>query len=264
MHGKRAVLGMVPVTFSALLAFGCGGSVANQTLAPAVDAGGVDSGEPDGSHNPPPTPVPDAAPNEDVAPPPVDASHPWSPVCPEQPPSLGTSCAPEGTQCEYGTQYDPSCNDLVQCQGGAWTQTRFGPCNPTSDPNPPACPATSADVPKNQACSDTGLVCLYADQYCSCNFTFGPPPPTRGSPRRGAAIHPPGARCPGPASDRRARPRTRAASTSTATLTKAVRAECGSASRSPAERATKAAADRNRGATREGRGDSLAGRGAVA
>ena len=151
----------------AVLSVGCGGTA----LGPPPD-GGTDSGSgSDGAR--------DGGP--DVTP--TDTGTPWSPVCPEAEPTVGSPCSisvPKDSQpvvCEYGTlQYDPSCDAVYQCQDGVWGKSPSfgGSCQPDG-PNSASCPATYADIQAVEAgtCPEAGLRCEYPDAVCLCTLGFG-------------------------------------------------------------------------------------------
>jgi hypothetical protein len=152
---------LVPV---AGLMAGCGGA----TFQGETDAGGHDArNAEDGGH--------DAQTKGDA--PPGDAAAPWSPVCPENAPTVGSLCTvPDQTTCEYGLiQYDIDCDTVLQCQSGAWTKfSTFGTCVPDG-PNGAACPATFADVPQGQDCAPAGTTCEYSAGVCTCSMSLGGP-----------------------------------------------------------------------------------------
>jgi hypothetical protein len=162
--------------------------------APAVDSSVpvVDSAPPPGpgdSAPPPPLeggPLADSGPVIDAIAPPPDANPPdagpWSPLCPNTAPTLGTPCTQPDLQCEYGDAWwSIGCDVVVQCRSGSWaSDTVGGACTPQPGTNSSSCPATYGDVPQDQTCSPTGLSCLYSEGICSCGFPFGPQPPVGG------------------------------------------------------------------------------------
>ncbi|MBS2019486.1 MAG: hypothetical protein JST00_41875 [Deltaproteobacteria bacterium] len=104
--------------------------------------------------------------------------------CPATPPSVRTTangakspCSVEGQICEYGTDFDPRCNTIVQCSSGEWgipilgsgggVKKECGAPAPTLPPNPAECPATRAAVVDGQACSATSA-CAYDGSTCTC------------------------------------------------------------------------------------------------
>ncbi len=132
---------------------------------------------------------------------------PWSPICPEMPPTLGTACslAAESAWCEYGDAWwDLSCDTLVQCVAGQWTVVQtLSPCFPQPGPNSSECPATPGAV--QGPCADAGLTCYYgmglfegcrATCHAGPMWTEGPQggcPDAR--PRFGSACEAPGLVC---------------------------------------------------------------------
>jgi hypothetical protein len=97
--------------------------------------------------------------------------------CPTSLPAQGASCTKEALLCEYGDDYNPTCNDVVVCSGGRWATpfyrggggSRTCPSTPpTLPPNPQGCAPTAAEVPAGQACSPKGLTCTYDGALCSC------------------------------------------------------------------------------------------------
>ncbi|HEX8790809.1 MAG TPA: hypothetical protein VF765_07640 [Polyangiaceae bacterium] len=87
--------------------------------------------------------------------------------CPQNPPSDGIACTVNGAQCEYGTNPDPSCNQIFECLNGMWAS------GGTGGPSCPGgtCPMRYVDVVPGQACSPSGLACPYAEGECNCSFT---------------------------------------------------------------------------------------------
>src|SRR5262249_8226089 len=59
-------------------------------------------------------------------------------------------CPKEGQVCEYGTDFEPSCNKIVRCDSGGWAVPLYGGgggknCGsqpPKIPPNPADCPAS--------------------------------------------------------------------------------------------------------------------------
>jgi hypothetical protein len=156
----------------ALCGVGCGGTVLGSTDGGGSDArddaareAGQDAPEPDGSLD--------------------DAGNSWSPVCPEEEPTVGAPCSiPEKMDtpeilCEYGKlQYDPTCDAIYQCEQGVWSKGNplGSTCQPDG-PNSASCPSTYADITgiDGGACSDNGLRCEYPEGVCSCAKSFGGP-----------------------------------------------------------------------------------------
>jgi hypothetical protein len=151
-----------------LLTAGCGGTAYSSVFgAPEPDGGygGEDAG-----------PLPDAGPNGHDSGPGVDSSAPWSPECPAALPAIGTACARDTLQCEYGSAtWNVACDVVVQCQAGSWASytPSYGPCTPEPGPNSASCPAGFDDVPQGAACGSPGLSCSYAQGVCDCTEGFG-------------------------------------------------------------------------------------------
>jgi len=123
----------------ALVLVGCGGSIAT----PTGDGGTDSSPNPDGSSGS---------------------------VCPTSPPAPSSACSTTGpATCEYGTNPDPSCNQLFACTNGSWVdETNGGLCAPQSD-----CPTSYASVPVNQDCAPNQLSCAYPQGECICTTSMG-------------------------------------------------------------------------------------------
>jgi hypothetical protein len=87
-------------------------------------------------------------------------------------------CSNEGQWCEYGNDYDPRCNVIVECSLGQWlTRNDLGGLDapkcgvsvaPTLAPNPPDCPATPAAIDAGSSCSASST-CNYGSSNCSCD-----------------------------------------------------------------------------------------------
>jgi hypothetical protein len=95
------------------------------------------------------------------------------PVCPASPPD-GGPCSNPGTECEYGTNPNPSCNDVVTCTSTGWSLPTPGPACP-----PGTCPASYSAVPVGKTCSPAGLDCAYPEGQCNCSVSgpvVGPNP----------------------------------------------------------------------------------------
>jgi hypothetical protein len=150
-----------------LLAAACGGAITTLGGDGGGDAPGDGQGGRDGST--------DAG--EDAS------STPWSPVCPQERPAVGSPCSPADNMdspellCEYGApQYDPSCDTVLTCQSGAWQVAPAGPVCRPDGPNAASCPATLGDVIDGDAsCSVAGLRCEYPQGVCLCATSFGGP-----------------------------------------------------------------------------------------
>jgi hypothetical protein len=96
--------------------------------------------------------------------------------CPSSEPAQDSSCSKEGLLCEYGTDFDPRCNDVRVCSGGKWA-TPFFPGGTTKDcpskplpttmPNPADCASTRDKVPAGMMCSSKST-CAYDGSTCFC------------------------------------------------------------------------------------------------
>jgi hypothetical protein len=158
----------------ALCGIGCGGTVVGGGSGDGGDGGGSSDGAKSDS------PVGSEGGPEGGK----DSGSPWSPVCPEEQPALGSACSlPSGmdvfpTLCEYGKlQYDVSCDTVLLCRSGSWAAETFeSSCQPDA-PNSAACPATYAALMDEDggSCSDNGLRCEYPEGVCSCSTGFGGP-----------------------------------------------------------------------------------------
>ncbi len=116
------------------------------------------------------------------------------------PPQAGMACdeASPGWDltCEYGHDLDPSCNDVFECERGAWSSRRRSECFGR-------CPASIDAIVPGTPCVDTTVGCSYLEGTCACvpddtdggttsdgGSSQGPPPGTwRCAP-------PPGGGCP--------------------------------------------------------------------
>ncbi len=90
-------------------------------------------------------------------------------ACPSNPPTPGGSCSTNTLTCEYGTNPDPSCNQMFQCTSGAWVDQSTG----TYCPPQQTCPGSYAQVPVNQDCTPQTLTCAYPEGECICTTSFG-------------------------------------------------------------------------------------------
>ena len=72
---------------------------------------------------------------------------PWSPLCPETSPTIGSGCA-GSLWCEYGEAWwDIACDTVIECVNGQWIDGELpGTCFPEPGPNAPACPEGSLFV----------------------------------------------------------------------------------------------------------------------
>ena len=201
-------------TLSLTIAIGCGGSTASSR-----DGGGpADATSPDGTQmdtgsesdtGADGTSINDSGAGMDVAEGDAGADSGWSPVCPGEQPTLGSSCDGGGV-CEYNQAWwSIECSLVIECgAGNQWTQTSMciGPCVPAPGPNDPQCPASPMGITQASPCPffDAGLTCnWYQGITCDCHAAIigdpdaggqwlcdpGPAcPPTR--PRLGASCGP--------------------------------------------------------------------------
>ena len=75
--------------------------------------------------------------------------------CPEEMPLSGSACEAEGQDCSFGSD---GCGNPMEmsCEGGQWTWTGGGTCNP---PPPPVCPDTAPN--SGDPCWEEGISCSY-------------------------------------------------------------------------------------------------------
>ncbi|MDD1750759.1 MAG: hypothetical protein LUO89_12905 [Methanothrix sp.] len=91
--------------------------------------------------------------------------------CPASQPTVGAACSTLNMQCEYGSNPNPSCNQLFECTSSGWVdQSSGGACPPSS-----LCPSSYTSVPAGQSCSPDTLTCAYPDGECICTTNFGGP-----------------------------------------------------------------------------------------
>lgn len=91
-------------------------------------------------------------------------------ACPKSPPTAGAACTPVDLRCEYGTNPNPSCNQIFACTPSGWVDQTSGSACPAGQ-----CPATYASVPSGQDCSPESLTCAYPEGECICTRSFGGP-----------------------------------------------------------------------------------------
>lgn len=134
----------------------CGGRAIE--VSQAIDAG------PDPQPGPAPGPHP-----EDAGPGPT----PGGP-CPDTAPAAGSACSRENLLCEYGTDPNPSCNAVFQCQSGTW-QSQTGPGTVCQTwPESPSCPGSLGDIQQGASCSPQ-MNCYYPAGLCTCSPPLGGP-----------------------------------------------------------------------------------------
>lgn len=90
-------------------------------------------------------------------------------ACPSNPPTQGAACATDQLACEYGSNPDPSCNQLYRCNAGAWQEQSSA----TICLSQTACPTSYASVPLGQDCTSNGLACGYPQGECICTTSSG-------------------------------------------------------------------------------------------
>lgn len=162
----------------------CTGQVFDEGKPTGDDAGDASPGDA--------SPAPDGSPTRDASPP--------SGPCPAQAPALGSACADEDLQCEYGQSEYPACDTVVQCSSGSWQSYPMGGVCPA--PNPSSCPPTMAAA--NGSSCDPGpygaTSCFYPTGGCYCGSLGGPIPiePDGGYPPQTWFCDDPGPGCPLP------------------------------------------------------------------
>jgi hypothetical protein len=83
----------------------------------------------------------------------------------------GSTCSPVGIECEWGTNLNPPCNTVDNCETGGWVTQ---PGDPTCAMTVGTCPATYALVPQGSPCpsDENGLVCGYPRGECFCEMNI--------------------------------------------------------------------------------------------
>ena len=88
--------------------------------------------------------------------------------CPTSPPSQGASCPDTGLECEYGSNPNLSCDELIVCTASGWMDQATGTtCAPESD-----CPAKYlGSMTQSQPCpaAEEDLTCAYPQGTCICS-----------------------------------------------------------------------------------------------
>jgi hypothetical protein len=111
----------------------------------------------------------DGASNGDASRPPEAGASP----CPASVNNLVTPCAPEGLECEFGSDPRTYCDMIATCSGGSWSVADGGasgaPCGPL-DPGG-ICPADYAQLEDagHASCAPPGTECVYPQGQCSCS-----------------------------------------------------------------------------------------------
>jgi len=100
--------------------------------------------------------------------------------CPRRAPTTGERCARTRLTCEYGDDWNPSCNTIASCWAGGPLDGTWQ-VQPSEDDGCPTPPDLSAGCPAvlpggECAESDASLgLCVYGESRCVCNpFSFGP------------------------------------------------------------------------------------------
>jgi hypothetical protein len=125
-------------------------------------------------------------------PPPVDGGHPKT-LCPSSEPTGGATCSPDGLWCEYGSNTNPECNDLWDCQNGVWQSMETnGVCPTPTDP----CPDYASVQGGQVACSTQSQLCAYPQGTCVCTSDPGGLPMPGNNPEWSCTAITPG--CTGP------------------------------------------------------------------
>jgi hypothetical protein len=165
MHNRGSRLFVIVAIVA--VAWACSGKTATTTSAPSASSGGTSSGSSGNAT----VGCPDTAPWTRTT-----ASGPKNP------------CSKEGQICEYGTDFDPRCNTLVQCTDGEWgvpilygggsSPPKCGSSGPPVSNNPADCPASAP--PNDLACASTST-CGYDGATCACghycpSYPIEPPP----------------------------------------------------------------------------------------
>jgi hypothetical protein len=89
--------------------------------------------------------------------------------CPASPPAAGSACPEIGFVCEYGTNANPMCNQVVQCSSSGWVHQGSTGC-PSG-----YCPSSYNSVPRGGSCQPRGLACDYSQGTCTCSSSAGGP-----------------------------------------------------------------------------------------
>jgi hypothetical protein len=88
-------------------------------------------------------------------------------------PVQGSACdqASVGVTCEWGTNIDPSCDQIGTCPAGFWSFSEHTPGSCLPSP-PIVCPSSYGLVPLGSPCSPTGGFCDYPPGRCACIVPF--------------------------------------------------------------------------------------------
>jgi hypothetical protein len=115
------------------------------------------------------------APIPDAGPPEPDGG---SSGCPATEPAQGDDCPTDNLTCEYGTNANPYCNDLWECDGGAW-QDMAPPSNGCVPPGA-TCPDYASISGTSTTCTLQSQTCDYSQGTCVCTDSPGGLPTTNG------------------------------------------------------------------------------------
>jgi hypothetical protein len=140
------------VAWCVALLSACGGRTVGESVGASSDEAGTDSGADDG-----------AAWNSGA-----DDGAAWSPVCPSSTPSVGSTCAPPGIECQYGSDPRADCNPVLRCGAGGVWQDGVPANQCPAPPNAADCPSTWESVPRGDSCPSNGTDCWYAEGTCVC------------------------------------------------------------------------------------------------
>jgi hypothetical protein len=91
-----------------------------------------------------------------------DASEP---ACPATHPTTGAACNFSELYCEYGTDPNPYCNDLAECNNGSWEKEPAS----ASCPSPSGMCAPYATLAAGGSCAASGQTCASAEGTCVCS-----------------------------------------------------------------------------------------------
>jgi hypothetical protein len=66
-------------------------------------------------------------------------------------------------ECEYGSNPNPNCDNVVTCDATGWSFPTPGVACPMG-----TCPASYSAVPQGKQCTPLGLDCAYPQGQCNC------------------------------------------------------------------------------------------------
>src|SRR5580658_370205 len=84
--------------------------------------------------------------------------------CPTGEPPAGLLCAPDGLECEYGSNPDLACNSLAECEKSVWSYLNGTGANCPIN----SCPLTYDRITEGGHCEPAGSSCGYPAGTCSC------------------------------------------------------------------------------------------------